>query len=113
MCYTESCFSLELNVLKHIYFAFVHPHVLYGVKVYANTGDVHLQKLITLNNKLLRILQSKSYNYPVKDLYLKFNTLPIPELQIHQLLKLTHESVHYQYLLPNTFANYFTQYSNK
>jgi len=48
------------------YFVFVHPHILYGVEVYANTGDVHLQKLITLNNKLLRILQSKSYNYPVK-----------------------------------------------
>jgi len=35
----------------------VHPHVLYGV----NSGDVHLQKLVTLNNKLLCILQIKSF----------------------------------------------------
>jgi len=64
----------------------VHPHVLYDVEVYANrpTDDVHLQKLVTLNNKLLRILQSISSKYPVKDLYLNFNTLPIPELHIHQ-----------------------------
>jgi len=88
----------------------VYLHVLYGVEVYANTGDVHLQKLITLNNrpKLLRTAQSKSYNYPVKDLYLKFTTLPVPELHIHQLLKLTHKLVHHQYLLPKTFASYFT-----
>ena len=85
----------------------MHPHILYGVEVHANTGDVHLQKLITLNNKLLCILQSKSYNYPVKDLYLKFNTLPIPELHIQQLLKLRHKFVHHQYLLPKTFASYF------
>ena len=87
-----------------------HVHVLYGVEVYTNTGDVHLQKLITLKNKLLRrpILQSKSYNHAVKDLYLKFTTLPIPELHIHQLLKLTHKFVHHQYLLPKTFASYFT-----
>jgi len=76
----------------------VHPHVLYGVEVYANTGDVHLQKLMTLNNKFLRILQSKSYNYPVKNLYLKFTTLPTPESHIHQLLKLTHKFVRHQHL---------------
>jgi len=51
-------------ILKNVYFAFVHPQVLYGVEVHANTGDVHLQKLITLYIKLLRILQSKSYDYP-------------------------------------------------
>ena len=32
----------------------------------------------------------------------------MPELHIHQLLKLTHKSVHHQYLLSKTFASYFT-----
>jgi len=39
-----------------IYFAFVHSHLLYGVEVYANTTANHLSKLVTLNNKLLRII---------------------------------------------------------
>lgn len=78
----------------------MHPHVLYGVEVYANrpTGDGHLQQPITLNNKLLRIMQSKSYNYAVKDLYLTFNILHIPESHIHQLLKLAHTFVHHKYI---------------
>jgi len=90
-----------LTVAMNIFFAFVHPHVLYGVEVYANrpTGDGHLQQLITLNNKLLRIMQSKSYNYAVKDLYLKFNILHIPQSYIHQLLKLAHAFVHHKYTI--------------
>jgi len=64
--------------------------------------------LITLNNKLLRILQNKSYKFPVKDLYRNFDTLAIPELHIHQLLMLVHKRVHHKHLLPTAFANYFT-----
>jgi len=47
--------------------------------------------MITLNNKLLRILQNKSYKFPVKDLYHNFDTIAIPELHIYQLLILVHK----------------------
>jgi len=49
--------KLPEDILKMIYFAFVHSQLLYGIEVYANTTPNHLSKLITLNNKLLRILQ--------------------------------------------------------
>ena len=50
---------LQQQCLKTLYFAFVYPHLLHGIEVYANTGITHLTKLITLNNKILRILQNK------------------------------------------------------
>jgi len=28
-----------LSVLRNIYFAFVYPHILYGIEVYANTNN--------------------------------------------------------------------------
>jgi len=65
-------------------------------------------KLITLNNILLRILQSKLYKYPIKNLYHNFDTLAIPELHIYQLLILVHKFIHHKHLLPTAFANYFT-----
>jgi len=49
---------------------------------------IFLKGMITLNNKLLRILQNKPYKFRVKDLYLNFNILAIPELHIEQLLYL-------------------------
>jgi len=45
--------------LRDIYFAFVHSNILYGLEVYGNTYVSYLDKLTTLNNKILRILQKK------------------------------------------------------
>ena len=45
--------------LRNIYFAFAHPYILYGLEVYGNTYVSYLDKLTTLNNKILRILQKK------------------------------------------------------
>jgi len=99
---------LPVSILRNIYFAFVYPHILYGIEIYANTNSIHFFKMITLNNKLLRILQNKSYKFPVKDLYHNFDTSAIPELYIHQLLILVHKLLHHKHLLPTAFANYFT-----
>ena len=56
------------------------PHLLFGVEMYANTGITHLSKLMTLNNKVLRILPNNTYSTPVKELYADYNTLPVPQL---------------------------------
>jgi len=58
------------RILLNIYYAFVHPHLLYATEVYG------IDKLFKLNNKLLRILQHKPFRSHVPDLYLEFNTLP-------------------------------------
>ena len=64
--------------------------------------------MMALNNKLLRILQHKSYKFSdLRDLYHNFDTLAIPELHIHQLLILVHKFLHHKQLLPTAFANYF------
>ena len=41
-----------------LYFAFVYPHLLNGIEIYANTGSTHLDKLQELNNKTLRVVQN-------------------------------------------------------
>jgi hypothetical protein len=96
-------------MLKHIYFTFVHSRILYGIEVYANTCGSYLDKLIKLNNKLLRILQNKTLSTPVFELYLEYNTLPIPQLHIQQLLLFVHKFVHHPDTLPAVFVknNYF------
>ena len=52
--------QVNMDVLRMIYFAFIHPHLLYSVEIYANTYQTYLSKLVILNNKLLRILQRRS-----------------------------------------------------
>ena len=82
---------------------------MFGIKFYANTCSTYLDKLIKLNNKLLRILQNRPLLVPTRELYLKDNTLPINELHEQQLLIFVHKFVFNPELLPPVFIrnNYF------
>ena len=70
-----------------IYFAFVHiSQLLYGIEVNANTTPNHLTKLITLNNKLLRVLQRKPTRSHTVKLYKIYYTLLVQLLHNFQIL---------------------------
>jgi len=101
--------KLPSAILKQIYYAFIHPHILFGVELYANTHHVYLDKLMKLNNKLLRILQSKPALTPVNELYEEYNAMQIPDLHKMQLLVFVHKFMHHTELLPDVFVkdNYF------
>ena len=51
--------NVPAQILKNVYYAFVHPHILYAIEVHGNTCPTYFVKLSKLNNKLLRILQNK------------------------------------------------------
>jgi len=93
--------------LYKLYYAFVFPHLNYGVEVYANCNKIAIDKLNKLNNKLLRILLGKNYDTPNIELYRIFNVLPIPLLHEMKLLELIHKFYHHNHLLPKIFQEYF------
>ena len=97
---------LPTACLNKLYYAFIHPHILYGIEVYGNTSKVGLDKLCKLNNKLLRILLHKQFVTPTMDLYVAMNTLPIPTLHELQLLIFIHKYAFHNFLLPEIFHNY-------
>ena len=101
--------KLPEDILKMIYFAFVHSQLLYGIEVYANTTPNHLSKLITLNNKLLRILQKKSSGSHSAKLYKTYNILPVQLLHNFQILTFMHKYVHHRLKLPSVFCEYFDE----
>ena len=97
------------QVLRMIYYAFVHSHLLYGIELYANTAIHHLSKLMVLNNKLLRILQQKSTKTRNFELYKRFSTLPLQLLHSFQILLFMHKYVYNRNELPPAFAEYFEE----
>jgi hypothetical protein len=60
--------KLHSAVLKSIYYAFVQPHILHVVELYANTYTIHLDELTIVNHKILRILQNKPVLTPICEL---------------------------------------------
>ena len=99
-------YKLSLEVLKMLYFSFIHPHLYYGIELYGNTNKTSLKPLMTLN-KILRILQHKPYWTCTAALYKRFNTLPISAFHTYQLLLLVHKFVHHRGKLPSAFSQYF------
>ena len=99
--------KLPPAVLKNMYYAFVHSHVLYAVEIYANTCPTYLDKLVKLNNKILRIIQNKPFRSHVADLYIQYKTLPIPLLHEQQLLLFVYKVLNCPYVLPEVFTGYF------
>ena len=92
-----------------LYFAFVHPHIIYGIEVYANACKSTLDKLYKLNNKLIRILFNKQIETPVYSLYKMLNTLPLSKLHEVQLLKLVHKCLFHKNLMPSIFRDYYVE----
>ena len=79
--------------LRNIYFAFVYPNILYGFEVYGNTYVSYLDKLTTLNNKILRTLQEKG-RCCNDCLYRQYDTLPPCQLFNYQVLRFVHTMVY-------------------
>ena len=100
---------LPLKVLKQVYYAFVHSHILYAVEIYANTHKSYLDKLNKLNNKLLRIIQNKPRKTHLTELYETYSTLPVLLLHQQHLILFVHKILHYPHKLPDLFRHYLNK----
>lgn len=98
---------LPSQLLKTIYYAFIHSLLIYGIEIYGNTYESYLNKLIIMNNKLLRIIQIKPLSTHIGDLYNNFNTLQLPILFKYQLLLFAHKCNHHKEQLPSIFSSFF------
>jgi hypothetical protein len=99
---------LPANILKNLYYALVHSRIVLGIEIYGSADLNSLDKLIKLNNKILRVLQNKRIDCPLFDLYESYNTLPIPALFQFNILIFMFKYTHNCALLPAAFRNYLT-----
>lgn len=98
---------LKIPELVRMYNSLIYPHILYGIETYANTFPSYLSKLNVINNKLLRVIQSKNIRTPIAYLYREVNILPINKLHIFNILLLLHKFKYNKESLPVVFNNYF------
>ena len=64
----------NLNSLKLIYYALVYPYLTYGNLIWGNAYKSHIQKLVNIQKKIIRLMTFKSYFDNAKPI---FNDLKI------------------------------------
>ena len=68
---------LKKTVLYQFYNSFVFPYLIYCSEVWGTASNIHLQPLIKLQKKIIRIIKLSPYNSSTKLIFKKLNILPL------------------------------------
>ena len=102
-CINRAKNLLSKKALKSLYFALVHPHLLYCINIYTCTAKSNLKRLITLQKKAIRTINHAPSNAHTLPLFTNAKILPLEKLMLQSKLTFMH-SIEYGYGLP-TFMN--------
>ena len=101
---------LNTSALCSLYYALFHCHIQYGIITWSSTYKTYLKKLVTLQNKAVKIVGNGTWNDRATPYYAKLKIL-----KLQDLVKLETAAFVYNYKsgqLPSTFRNYFTALNN-
>ena len=101
---------LNASALCSLYYALFHCHIQYGIITWSSTYKTYLKKLVTLQNKAVKIVGNGTWNDRTTPYYAKLKIL-----KLQDLVKLETAAFVYNYKsgqLPSTFRNYFTALNN-
>jgi hypothetical protein len=85
---------LPLSSLKTLYYALVHPHLLYCLPIYACTSQKNLTKLQKAQKKAIRIITRSNYNAHTAPLFNNLRIMPFDNLVKYSQSLLMHSIVH-------------------
>ena len=96
---------LNRKCLLNLYYSFIYPYLTYCVEVWGNTPDTHIDPLIKLQKKVIRIITFSPYLAHTEPLFKELNILPFPKVVIQrialQMFKFTNK------LLPSAISELF------
>lgn len=85
------------KTLRMLYFAFVQPHMEYGLVLWGNTNKTNINIVKRNHNKAVRKMLFKKYNQPTKPLFKELNILPFDQQIDYSILqfmwKVTHDEL--------------------
>ena len=98
---------LKIQVLLQLYHSFIFPYLIYCSEVWGTASDIHIQPLIILQKKIVRIISFSRYNSPTKLLFQQYNILQFKKLVFHRL---GHQLYKYEFsIIPIALRSLFTK----
>ena len=71
---------IPTNTLLNIYRSLILPHMTYGIVVWGQAAKVHLDKILKLQKRALRLIYFDDYKFHAIPFFFSSNTLPVEML---------------------------------
>jgi len=84
-------YLLPKTTLQQLYYALIHPSLLYGIIIWGSTYPNYLQKRSILQNKALRAIYGAHYCNSASPIYAKIKILKIVDLHKNEIAKFVHK----------------------
>lgn len=101
---------LNRKHLVTLYYALIYPHLLYGITLWGNTYNVHLNKLYIVQKKIIRIIMNADYYASSEPLFKSLNILKLSDVYNLQVAKYVFSFVRCS--LPESLNNVFILMGN-
>lgn len=96
---------LDMSHCRNIYFAYIYPHITYGMEIYGQSSKTNMNLIQRAQNKTLKILCKRDrYESPTL-LHRELEILNVTEISVLSLGTFVYKQVHG--LLPNVFDDMF------
>ena len=79
---------LDKVTLRNLYFTFVYPYLIYCVEVWGNACDTHLDPIIKIQKKCVRVITFSHYLEPSESLFKNLKFLAFKKILIQRILLL-------------------------
>ena len=89
-------YMISSSALQKLYYALVHPHLLYCLPVFSFTSNKNLKMLFNKQKQCIRFIHKAKYNAHTEPLFHKSQILPLNDLILQQKLVFMH-SLFYNY----------------
>ena len=102
---------LSTESLTKLYYALIHPHILYCLPAYSFTSAKNRKMILNKQKQCVRLITKSKYNSHSDPLFIKTKILPLEDLIIQQKLLLMHSLAHnysvvkYPQFIPNSEIN--------
>ena len=76
---------LTKNSLKKLYFSYIYPYLTYCIEIWGISPQSHLNPLLLLQKKIIRIMTFYSYYAHTDPIFKDLNILTIDKLVVHRI----------------------------
>ena len=76
---------LNKKSLVNLYHSFVFPYLTYCIEIWGNASDIHLDALIKIKKKIVRIISNSAFLAHTDELFKEFNILPVHKLKLQRI----------------------------